>query len=157
MIRYWCLEDRKLNRVKNSCSRDITEIDLEAKRVSVIGQMKNGRDLRNKIVLVEDRIFVIGGSNHLCESYNFIDKKWSALKGYSKHIKDNLDSWMCFSYTNFPDISTNGCHINDYLSDYFSQDHFPLNYQLEHSSEEDFYDDLEMHSELSVSQNSFLY
>ena len=154
--RYSCLEARKLIRVKNGFSRDITEIDLTAKKVSVVGQMKHGKDLRNKIALVEDRIFVMGGSNHVCESYNYIDKKWTPLKTYSKNVKDNLDSWTCFSYTNFPDISSNGFPINDYLSDYYSNDFHQMNYQLEHSSDDDFYDNLDINSELTISENSFL-
>ena len=58
--------------------------------------MTHGRDLRNKLALLEDKIYIIGGPGFYAESYNYLDKKWDKLTSYEKYIHDdNLDSWAC--------------------------------------------------------------
>jgi len=128
-----------------------------------MSSMKYGRDLRNKIAMYEDKIFIIGGSHFICEAFNYIDKKWVPLKSYERvMMKDSLDSWACTGFINFPKIAHVNRMMNDYLSDYYSNNEgYSLQYYNHDSVEDehDIYDDLDMDmdidSELSISRHSF--
>ena len=37
--------------------------------------MKDGRDLRNKVICFNNHLYVIGGNNYTAEKYSFIDNK----------------------------------------------------------------------------------
>lgn len=135
-------------------------MDLTKNKLTVVAAMKYGRDLRNKISMYEDKIYIMGGAQMACEAYNYIDKKWVSLKSYDKAVRDSLDSWACTGFVNFPKISHINQMQNDYLSDYYSNnDGYAINYYNQDSVEEDhdLYDDMDidMDSELSISRNSF--
>ena len=44
--------------------------------------MAEGRDLRNKVVFIDDNAYAVGGLNSKAEKFNY-------------PIADNLDSWAC--------------------------------------------------------------
>ncbi len=64
--------------------------------------MFHGRDLRNKIFLFEDKIYVIGGPEFLVDVFEPITGKWRKIKSYKKLIKDNLDAWSASLTSFFP-------------------------------------------------------
>eukprot|EP00343_Euplotes_focardii_P009381 CAMPEP_0205826424 /NCGR_PEP_ID=MMETSP0206-20130828/28585_1 /ASSEMBLY_ACC=CAM_ASM_000279 /TAXON_ID=36767 /ORGANISM="Euplotes focardii, Strain TN1" /LENGTH=113 /DNA_ID=CAMNT_0053126331 /DNA_START=412 /DNA_END=753 /DNA_ORIENTATION=+ len=55
--------------------------------------MREGRDLRNKVVYCGGHAYAIGGLNCKCEKLTVNQKKWSSIDDYV--INDNLDSWSC--------------------------------------------------------------
>ena len=147
----------KLTSTKNGFSKDVFELDVTKIRLNIVSTMKHGRDLRNKIALQEDRVLIMGGSQYICESYNYIDKKWSTLKSYEKGAKDSLDSWACAAFVNFPKVSGLNQPQIDYLSDYYSNnDGYALNYYPDSGDDNDLYDDMDIDigSDLSMSRDS---
>ena len=124
-------------------SKNILEICIEKKEIKKITEMKNGRDLRNKIFSHDEDIFVIGGPGFNAESYNFLEDKWTDIKSYDKlMVQDNLDSWSATICVNFPKfkgeadkVSLNGDSgiypfLNDRIfdSDISEQDVFDILY-----------------------------
>ena len=151
------LEEGNVKRTKDGFSKDVYELDFEQNSLDIVSTMKTGRDLRNKIMLHEDKIYIIGGPQYICEVYNYIDKKWIQIKSYERlMMKDSLDSWACTCFVNFPKIQTVNQAHRDYLSDYYSNNE-PYSLQYYHDSEYDdheIYDDMELDvddSELSMS------
>lgn len=55
--------------------------------------MAEGRDLRNKVVFIEDHAYAVGGLNSKAEKFNYQKKTWQPLHDYP--LADNLDSWAC--------------------------------------------------------------
>lgn len=55
--------------------------------------MAEGRDLRNKVVFIDENAYAVGGLNSKAEKYNYYKKQWTQLSDYP--IADNLDSWAC--------------------------------------------------------------
>lgn len=55
--------------------------------------MAEGRDLRNKVVFIEENAYAVGGLNSKAEKFNFFKRIWTPLSDYP--IADNLDSWAC--------------------------------------------------------------
>ena len=53
--------------------------------------MREGRDLRNKVVFCDGYAYAIGGLNCKWEKLNIDQKKWIPIDDYV--INDNLDSW----------------------------------------------------------------
>ena len=146
-----------LNSTKHGFSKDVFELDITKNRIAVISTMKQGRDLRNKIALQEDRVLIMGGSSNTCEAFNYIDRKWSALKSYEKATKDSLDSWACAVFVNFPKVSGMHAPRMDYLSDaYSANDGYALNYYNDSGDDAELYDDMgmDMVSDLSMSHDS---
>lgn len=147
-------------RTKDGFSKDVYELDIDKNKLDVVSTMKYGRDLRNKILLQEDKIYIMGGSHFVCEVYNYIDRKWTTLKSYEKVVKDSLDSWACTGFINFPKIQAMDHDQNDYPSYYSNNDGYALNYYHDSIDDDnDLYDDMDidMDSELSMSRNSFYH
>lgn len=152
------MEEGKLIRTKDGFSKEVLELDLGGNKLEVVSTMNHGRDLRNKIAMLEDKVYIMGGSQLACEAYNYIDKKWVPLKSYERlMMKDSLDSWACTSFVNFPKISHINRVQNDYLSDYYSDHDYTLGnfYTDSLDDDNDIYDEMDMDSELSISRNSF--
>jgi hypothetical protein len=55
--------------------------------------MAEGRDLRNKVVFIDDHAYAVGGLNSKAEKFNFFKRQWTQLSDYP--LVDNLDSWAC--------------------------------------------------------------
>jgi hypothetical protein len=55
--------------------------------------MTEGRDLRNKVVFIDEYAYAVGGLNSKAEKFNYFKKQWIQLADYP--IADNLDSWAC--------------------------------------------------------------
>lgn len=55
--------------------------------------MAEGRDLRNKVVFIDDNAYAVGGLNSKAEKFNYSKRQWTQLSDYP--IADNLDSWAC--------------------------------------------------------------
>lgn len=55
--------------------------------------MSEGRDLRNKVVYIDENAYAVGGLNSKAEKFNYLKKTWTQLSDYP--IVDNLDSWAC--------------------------------------------------------------
>lgn len=68
-------------------------IDVETGEWKGLPKMKEGRDLRNKVVYVDGAAYAIGGLNKKCEKLLVAKRKWVAIPDYI--INDNLDSWSC--------------------------------------------------------------
>ena len=124
-------------------SKQIFEINFEKGEIKKKSEMKNGRDLRNKIFLQDEEIFVIGGPGFKSEIYNFLEDKWVEIKSYDKlMVQDNLDSWsatVCLDFKGFKEIDgkeSEGCDsgmypfLNDRIfdSDISEQDVFDILY-----------------------------
>lgn len=70
--------------------------------------MAEGRDLRNKVVYIDDFAYAVGGLNSKAEKYNYFKRQWGQLLDYP--IADNLDSWACaltFTPKDYPSNKTN--------------------------------------------------
>lgn len=39
--------------------------------------MAEGRDLRNKVVFIDDHAYAVGGLNSKAEKYNYYKKQWT--------------------------------------------------------------------------------
>ena len=69
--------------------------------------MTEGRDLRNKVVFIDDHAYAVGGLNSKAEKFNYFKKQWTQLQDYP--IAYNLDSWACaltFSPKEYPVINS---------------------------------------------------
>ena len=47
-------------RTEEAFSKWVLEVDLENMTISKITQMMNGRDLRNKIWMVDEKVYIVG-------------------------------------------------------------------------------------------------
>ena len=62
--------------------------------------MNGCRDLRNKILIFEENLYVIGGNMCTGERFSFKHNKWIPLKDFGDILNDNL---VAFSQNNsFP-------------------------------------------------------
>jgi hypothetical protein len=68
-------------------------LDIEQEIWTQLPMMTEGRDLRNKIAMLNGRVYCIGGYNFKAEMYDFMNEEWIELPSYL--INDNLDSWSC--------------------------------------------------------------
>jgi hypothetical protein len=68
-------------------------IDIKSGEWKSIPKMKEGRDLRNKVVYCDGHAYAIGGLNCKCEKIGISRKRWTPIDDYV--INDNLDSWSC--------------------------------------------------------------
>ena len=60
--------------------------------------MRDGRDLRNKVVVDKHQVYCVGGFNLRGEKYDIMAGKWMPVPPYP--LSDNLDSWACaLTYT----------------------------------------------------------
>lgn len=71
----------------------VEQIDVETSEWKSLPIMAEGRDLRNKVVYIDDHAYAVGGLNSKAEKYNYFKKQWTTLTDYP--IADNLDSWAC--------------------------------------------------------------
>lgn len=74
-------------------SHFVEMIDVEIGEWKGLPKMKEGRDLRNKVVYIDGWAYAIGGLNRKCEKLNLSKNKWITIDDYI--INDNLDSWSC--------------------------------------------------------------
>lgn len=74
-------------------SQYVEIIDVETGEWKSLPKMKEGRDLRNKVVYVDGAAYAIGGLNKKCEKLVMSKRKWVSIPDYV--INDNLDSWSC--------------------------------------------------------------
>lgn len=74
-------------------SQYVEIIDVETGEWKSLPKMKEGRDLRNKVVYVDGAAYAIGGLNKKCEKLVMSKRKWVTIPDYV--INDNLDSWSC--------------------------------------------------------------
>jgi hypothetical protein len=54
-------------------------IDVEAQEWKSFPIMQEGRDLRNKVVFIEDNAYAVGGLNSKAEKFNYSKKSWTLL------------------------------------------------------------------------------
>jgi Kelch motif len=76
-------------------SLEVLALDVEKKTWSKHPRMSEGKDLRNKVVYLNDCIYAIGGNNFRSERFSFRKTMWENLKSYGFLVPDNLDSWSC--------------------------------------------------------------
>jgi hypothetical protein len=74
-------------------SHFVEMVDVDSGEWKSLPKMREGRDLRNKVVYVEGNAYAIGGLNRKCERLNLMKKRWLPIDDYV--INDNLDSWSC--------------------------------------------------------------
>lgn len=74
-------------------SHFVEMVDVETGEWKSLPKMREGRDLRNKVVYVDGSAYAIGGLNRKCERLNLMKKRWIPIDDYV--INDNLDSWSC--------------------------------------------------------------
>jgi N-acetylneuraminic acid mutarotase len=74
-------------------SHFVEMIDIKSGEWKSIPKMKEGRDLRNKVVYCDGHAYAIGGLNCKCEKIGISRKRWTPIDDYV--INDNLDSWSC--------------------------------------------------------------
>ena len=55
--------------------------------------LSQGRDLRNKVVIHENRVYAIGGNTFSGEHFHLKTNTWAPIQQYP--ITHNLDSWCC--------------------------------------------------------------
>ena len=60
--------------------------------------MPGGKDLRNKIIVVNGEAYTFGGNMLLGEKFSVNKNAWVTLSSYNELLEDNLDSWAC-TYT----------------------------------------------------------
>lgn len=49
-----------------------------------------------------------------CEYYDFLDSQFTEIKSYSSvRINENLDSWACTGYENFPEGKMKKIHFDE--------------------------------------------
>ena len=71
----------------------VEQIDVETAEWKSLPVMAEGRDLRNKVVFIDDHSYAVGGLNSKAEKFNFPKRQWTQLSDYP--LVDNLDSWAC--------------------------------------------------------------
>jgi hypothetical protein len=71
----------------------VEQIDVESQEWKSLPIMTEGRDLRNKVVYIDDYAYAVGGLNQKVEKLNYFKRQWTPLNDYP--IGDNLDSWSC--------------------------------------------------------------
>ncbi len=54
----------------------VEQIDVETLEWRSLPVMAEGRDLRNKVVYVDDYAVAVGGLNSKAEKLNFVKKQW---------------------------------------------------------------------------------
>ncbi len=97
-------------------SHYVEMIDVETGQWKSLPKMKEGRDLRNKVVHVDGAAYAIGGLNKKCEKLYVSKRKWSPIEDYI--INDNLDSWSCsLMFTPHEDFSDKDFEETDRVSD----------------------------------------
>ena len=102
-------------------SHYVEMIDIETGDRKQLPKMKEGRDLRNKVVYIDGCAYAIGGLNRKCERLSISQRKWKLINDYI--INDNLDSWSCAMMFN---------PSQDYkLDNYF------INYESDNEEDED--------------------
>lgn len=74
-------------------SHFVEMIDVKSGEWKSLPKMKEGRDLRNKVVFCDGYAYAIGGLNCKCEKIGISKKRWAPIDDYV--INDNLDSWSC--------------------------------------------------------------
>lgn len=72
-------------------SPHVEMIDVETGEWKSLPEMKEGRDLRNKVVYVDGQAYAIGGLNKKSERFVLAKNTWHTLQDYP--LEDNLDSW----------------------------------------------------------------
>jgi len=66
--------------------------------------LSDGKDLRNKLILSSNfELFIIGGNEEKGCKLSILSEKLTEISSYSDHIRDNLDSWICFSTMQRPE------------------------------------------------------
>lgn len=68
-------------------------LNLKTGEWSKLVPLKDGKDLRNKVIFANNAAYAIGGNNYTAEKLLIENNKWVAVKPYE--IQDNLDSWSC--------------------------------------------------------------
>lgn len=68
-------------------------IDIGKEEWKSLPAMSEGRDLRNKVVYIDNHAYAVGGLNRKAEKYDYYTKVWHQLVDYP--VIDNLDSWAC--------------------------------------------------------------
>ena len=96
-------------------SHHVEMIDVETGEWKSLPKMKEGRDLRNKVVYVDGSAYAIGGLNKKCERLCVAKRKWQPIDDYI--INDNLDSWSCALMftpcTDFTEMDLNSIQDDD--------------------------------------------
>jgi hypothetical protein len=68
-------------------------LDLDREVWQSLPMMTEGRDLRNKVVVYDNRVYCVGGYNFKAEAFDLSSQEWVQLPNYL--VSDNLDSWSC--------------------------------------------------------------
>ncbi len=76
-------------------NQEVFKFDIEKQTIENFQRMKTGRDLRNKAIKFQNKIFSIGGNFYDGEKLSLRQKAWEELKPYNDLVNDNLDSWCC--------------------------------------------------------------
>ena len=71
----------------------VEQIDVETFEWKSLPLMNEGRDLRNKVVFIDDHAYAVGGLHFKVEKLNYQKRQWLQMGDYP--IGDNLDSWAC--------------------------------------------------------------
>jgi len=74
----FCPEDNKVvifgGGFSSGFSPYVEQIDVETGEWKTLPIMAEGRDLRNKVVFVDDHAYAVGGLNSKAEKFNFVKK-----------------------------------------------------------------------------------
>lgn len=74
-------------------SMAVEMLDLERETWVSLPMMTEGRDLRNKVAVYDNKVYCVGGYNFKAEAFDLNTQEWMQLPNYL--VSDNLDSWSC--------------------------------------------------------------
>lgn len=90
---------------------EVNQLDINTNTWKQLAPMGDGRDLRNKLVMLNGNVYAIGGNNCVAERYALKKGEWQMISSYKDFIEDNLDSWSCALYYEIPRKSDDDKHL----------------------------------------------
>ena len=77
--------------ISSGFNHTVEMLDIKSLEWISLSYMNEGRDLRNKLVYIDRKLFCIGGCNYKAEVFNVEKESWTEFDNYL--VSDNLDSW----------------------------------------------------------------
>ncbi len=68
-------------------------LNLKSREWTHLAPLNYGKDMRNKVIFVNNAAYASGGNNYSAEKLLIDNNKWVLLPSYD--IPNNLDSWSC--------------------------------------------------------------
>ena len=78
-------------------------LNMKTGEWSELSAVNYGKDLRNKVIFINNAAYAFGGNNYSAEKLLIDNNKWVAVNPYD--IQNNLDSWSCALTFQLPSAS----------------------------------------------------